>query len=168
MLKHHYKSWQDLNKRLEERLCEPLRGRISYFLTRYHKVHDSYGRASIRLDGKELVCFSWTEMIRQDNETNEIWKETGVWDYDDPALKEKWNREGTFSDWDFLEAATDYLETGIGDALMSDNPLVRIFAVLDRRVGKRTLEKIKSSGEYKSLPEWERQFWELRLREEKI
>lgn len=52
---NHYKSWVGLNKRLTQQLCEPLKNRITYFLTRYHKVHNSYGRASIRLDGKELA-----------------------------------------------------------------------------------------------------------------
>ena len=42
----HYKSWSGLNKWLNECLCEELKGRITYFLTRYHKVHDSYGRAA--------------------------------------------------------------------------------------------------------------------------
>ena len=35
----HYKSWSGLNKWLNECLCEELKGRITYFLTRYHKVH---------------------------------------------------------------------------------------------------------------------------------
>ena len=43
----HYKSWSGLNKWLNECLCEELKGRITYFLTRHHKVHDSYGRAAI-------------------------------------------------------------------------------------------------------------------------
>ena len=41
---------------------------VTYFLTRYHKVHDSYGRAAILLDGKELVSFSWIEQYRQEQQ----------------------------------------------------------------------------------------------------
>ena len=40
-----------------------------------------------------------------------------------------------------------------------------ILAILDKRVGKRTLEKIKEAEEYKKHPEWVRQFYELRLNE---
>ena len=58
----HYRSWADLNRRLTDLLCDELKGRLSYFLTRYHKVHNAYGRAAICLDKKELVCFSWVEM----------------------------------------------------------------------------------------------------------
>lgn len=50
---NHYKSWSALNKQLTSFLCDELKNRISYFLTRYHKVRNSYGRAAIRLDGKE-------------------------------------------------------------------------------------------------------------------
>jgi hypothetical protein len=45
----HYKSWTGLNKQLRENLCDELTDRIAYFLTRYHDVHNSYGRAAIRL-----------------------------------------------------------------------------------------------------------------------
>ncbi len=34
---------------------------------------------------------------------------------------------------------------------------------MDKRVGKRTLEKIKETEEYKEYPEWVRQFYELRI-----
>lgn len=159
-----YKSWSGLKKELESRLCDGLRGHVAYFLTRYHDVHNAYGRASIRIDGKELVCFSWTEVYRQDADANELWKETGVFDYNDPELVEKWNRDGTFSDYDFLDAATEYLRIPIGDALASDNPVIRIFAILDRRVGMRTLNRIKEDGKYLEYPEWVRQFFELRFR----
>ncbi|NLY96397.1 MAG: hypothetical protein GX082_03040 [Clostridiaceae bacterium] len=160
---NRYKSWSNLNKQLTERLCQPLKNRISYFLTRYRKVHNAYGRASIRFDGKDLINFSWVEMYKKDYDVNERWKETGVWDYDDRELKDKWDFEGTFSDYDFLEAAADFLQLPVKDALQSDNYLIRVFAIMDKRVGKRTLEAIRNSGEYKSYPEWVQRFYELRF-----
>lgn len=160
---NHYKSWAELNKQLTDRLCEPLKGRITYFLTRYHKVHDSYGRASIRLDGKELVNFTWVEMYKQESDMHDRWEETGVWDYEAPYLKEKWNLEATFSDDDFLAAATDFLQLSIQDALQSENYLIRVFAIMDKRVGKRTLAAIQEAGEYKAYPQWVQQFYELRM-----
>lgn len=42
-------------------------------------------------------------------------------------------------------------------------PARRVLAIMDRRVGKRTLEEIKNTGEYKSYPEWVQQFYKLRL-----
>ena len=160
---NHYKSWSGLNQQLNAFLCDPLKDRISYFLTRYHEVHNSYGRASIKLDGKELVVFSWIDMYKQESDVHEHWKETGVYDYDALELKRKWEREGTLSEWDFLQAATDFLQMPIADALTSDNCLIRIFAILDRRVGKRTIRQIQDSGVYKTYPEWVQQFYQLRF-----
>ena len=160
---NHYKSWSGLNQQLHACLCDPLRDRISYFLTRYHAVHNSYGRASIRLDGKELVVFSWIEMYRQERDVSERWEETGVYDCDAIELKRKWEQEGTLSEWDFLQAATEFLQLPITDALESDNCLIRIFAILDRRVGKRTIRKIRDSEVWKSYPEWVQQFYALRF-----
>lgn len=143
-------------------LCPELSRRITYFLTRYHEVHNSYGRASIRLDGQELTNFSWVEMYAQDKVMNDYWEETGEWE-DEEVLQKKWNETANFSDYDFLEAATNYLQLPIAEALTSDNYLIRAFAIMDKRVGKRTLEKIRKSGEYLELPDWLKQFYLLRL-----
>jgi len=159
----HYKSWSALNKQLSGLLCDELKGRLSYFLTRYHKVHNSYGRAAIRLDGRELVCFSWVEMYHQDRDLNEMWRETGVWDYTNPDLKNKWDADASYHDMDFLAAAGSFLQTPIMEALYSDNDIIRIFAVVDRRIGKRTLQRLRESGAYQGFPSWVKQFYELRL-----
>ena len=85
----HYKSWSGLNKQLTDAVCKELRGRITYFLTRYHDVHNAYGRAAIRLDGKELIQFSWVDMYRQEADVAEKWRETGKWNCEDPELLKK-------------------------------------------------------------------------------
>ena len=54
-----YKSWSDLKKQMSDLLCYSLKGRISYFYTRYHKDRGSFGRATINLDKNELISFSW-------------------------------------------------------------------------------------------------------------
>ncbi|MBD5471119.1 MAG: hypothetical protein HDR19_08420 [Lachnospiraceae bacterium] len=161
---NHYKSWSGLNNQLTDFLCDEFKDRISFFLTRYHKVHDAYGRAAILLDGKELVCFSWIESYHRYNILYEAHEKNGVrWDYYTPEMIEKWNENAIYSDWNFLSAATSFLEMPIDAALKSDDYVIRIFAILDRRVGKRTLKKIKEQGDYQTLPEWVKQFYELRL-----
>jgi len=160
---NHYKSWSDLNQRLTGFLCDGLNGRVTYFLTRYHRVHNSYGRAAVRLDGRELACFSWIEMYRQERDLHEAWEETGVWDDRDPALKGKWDAAATYCEMDFLSAATAFLQMPITEALDSDNNIIRVLAAMDRRVGKRMLQKIRERGEYQGLPAWVRQFYGLRL-----
>lgn len=160
---NHYKSWAELNKQLTDLLCDELKHRLSYFLTRYHKVHNSYGRAAVRLDNREMVCFSWIEMYHQESDLNKLWKQTGVWDDKDQILKKKWDEDATYCEMDFLSAATLFLQMPIIDALDSDNYMIRMFAIVDRRIGKRTLEKIREKGDYESFPIWVKQFYELRL-----
>ncbi len=174
---NHYKSWSGLNKQLQNNLCDELKGRITYFLTYYRKVHNSYGRASISLNKHELINFSWVEMLKQDsdyhniigtNDSNDIIYEVILEKEMEKELLKSWNEEAVLSDHDFLLAATDYLQLPIDDALKSNNYIIKIFAILDKRVGKRTLEKIKLEGDYKNYPEWVQKFYELRLESGKI
>lgn len=158
-----YKSWSGLRKQLTDMLCEELHGRIDYFLTYYREVHNSYGRAAILLDGRELCAFSWRDMYTQEHDTDELWRETGVWDSSAPELKEKWDRGCVYCEKDFTRAATEYLSMPIAEALGSSDMIIRCLAITDRRVGKRTLKRIADSGEYLTLPDWVRQFYELRL-----
>ncbi len=160
----HYKSWSGLKKQLTERLCDELQGRIDYFLTYYHKVHNSYGRASIRLDGRDIICFSWIEMYHQDQSLNRLYNESGI-DYADatPMLKDEWDENQTYSEGDFLAAVTAFRSLSVEDALSSDDYIVRILAILDRRVGKRRLAAIRDAEEYLGYPSWVREFYRLRL-----
>lgn len=148
---------------MSELLCEPMKGRVTYFLTRYHTVHNAYGRAAIRLDGKELVCFSWIDMYRQEGDLHALWRRTGKWNSQDAALKEKWDQAGTYCEMDFLAAALKFLELPIAAALDSENYIIKVFAVLDRRVGARTLRAIADGGEFLHYPDWTKQFYLLRL-----
>ncbi len=165
---YHFKSWSGLNKQLSAFLCDSLRERITYFFTFYHEAHSAYGRAAIRLDGRELVCFSWIEMFRQEYDVSKRIEQTGHYEPQSPELKEKWDHNCTYCNYDFLNAALIFLNQPVTDSLMSEDYIQRIFAVMDRRVGKRTLLKIRAAGEYRDYPAWVRQFYELRFRAEHL
>lgn len=159
-----YKSWRALKNQLEDLLCTELKGRVTYFLTRYHRVHDSYGRAAILLDGRELVCFSWIEMYKQEYELSKLYHD-GTRSYSECAaeLEREWDKSCTYCDMDFLAAALEFTDMPIQAALQSENSIIRILAVMDRRVGKRTLQKLGQKLNGDDLPEWARQFYDLRL-----
>lgn len=163
----HYKSWAGLNKQLSGMLCDAYKDRITYFLTRYHDVHNAYGRAAVRLDGKELAAFSWIEMYHQEADVARAFKEDETASYEGlySDMKPKWDMGCTYYEMDFLSAALQFRSMAIEDALHSDNHIIRIFAILDRRVGTRTLRQIAADEAYKALPPWVRQFYELRLAE---
>lgn len=151
----HHKSWSNLRKVLEEdRLCPSLRGRVQYFMTRYHDAHDDEGRLCIRVDGKEYLnsCFMNIRYKTPD----------GFWHW---RTKEEQIQKGLFDNLDVRKAIEKYVdELTIDDALASDDPLARLFAVLDRRVGKRRLPQLAVA--MKDEPEWLRFFYRLRLEAE--
>ena len=50
-------TWTKMRQKLEqEYLAESLRGRLTYFVTTYHAMHDGdEGRVAVRLDGQEVL-----------------------------------------------------------------------------------------------------------------
>lgn len=160
---NHYKSWSYLNKKLQSLLCDELRGRITYFLTSYHKVHNSYGRACVRLDGREIVSFDWINMYRQESDFYAEWKKSGksLEEFGEapPDLLNKWDENCTYCEADFLSAATAFLNMPINQALQSDNSIIKMLAIMDRRTGKRTLQTLTPP----KSPTWLPQFYELRV-----
>ena len=160
-----YKSWSNLKKQMNDLLCDSLKDKITYFYTSYHEVHNAYGRATIRYGEKELVAFSWVEMYAQEREVSRLYAEGKKVSYEE-LEKEKWMPECTLCEADFLSALTVYLKNDIAASLCSDNYLLRIFAYLDRRVGKRTLARIKDDVD--TLPEWVKQFYQIRCEAERV
>ena len=173
-----YKSWSNLKKQMTELLCDALSDKITYFYTSYHSVHSAYGRATINYEKRELVAFSWDIglFIQWEDEYKALRelsvqeKKTlgNVWNaqihINEALMREKWMPNCTLCDSDFIQAVTVYLKKDIASALSSENYLLRVFAYMDRRVGKRTLVKIREVIE--SLPEWVQRFYRLRCEAE--
>ena len=170
-----YKSWSNLKKQMNDFLCDSLKDKISYFYTSYHEVHNAYGRATINYEKRELVDFSWDVGYAKWDDEYTVLKENNVniqtlrnfhavWDeqkrVQEKLTNSKWMPEGKLCETDFINAVTTYLKTDIATSLNSDNYLLRVFAYMDRRVGKRTLIKIKD--EVDKMPEWVKQFYRIR------
>ncbi|MBE6852366.1 MAG: 23S rRNA (uracil(1939)-C(5))-methyltransferase RlmD [Ruminococcus sp.] len=156
--KSGYKSWSNLKKQMHDLLCDSLKDKISYFYTSYHEVHNAYGRATINYSKKEIVAFSWVEMYKQEQEVSQLYSQGKKVSYGE--IMKKWMPECKLCDADFINSLTIYLKTDIAASLNSDNYLLRVFAYMDRRVGKRTLVKIKDDVE--KLPDWVKQFYQIR------
>ena len=159
-----YKSWSNLKKQMHDLLCDSLKDKISYFYTSYYEVHNAYGRATINYNKKEMVAFSWVEMYAQEREISQLYAEGKKVSYGE--LGKKWMPECKLCDDDFIYSITIYLKTDIATSLNSDNNLLRLFAYMDRRVGKRTLIKIKD--EVEKLPDWVKQFYQIRCESDGI
>ena len=163
-------TWSGIRNKLErDYLCKSLRGRIQYFATSYSKSADHEGRAAIRLDG--------VEVLRSDYYTyfDHVWskfhqlRSTTLKDCD--SAKEAIDmahayalEQGTFDQRVFYEAFAIFDNQSIGKSMNSENPLVRIFALLDRRLGKRRLLALKESMECELS--WVRAFYVIRMQAE--
>lgn len=171
------KSWGGTKKRLEtDLLCEKLQGKIKYFYTEYHYLDEEwYGRFAIRYNGEEVFISSnydynyyWDEIF--DYEKKYVQGENeGYWDWshrvDALVIKDIVNK-GHVPVKYFKKYFDEFFHTDIKDAINHENPVIRMLAVLDRRVGVRTLQKIALN--LNEQPEWLRNIYKIRLDAEDI
>ena len=71
-----------------------------------------------------------------------------------------------YEDSEFSEALKRYRSQSIAESLASPNPIQRMFAIVDRRVSKRMLQRLRDS--LLGQPDWLRRFYEARLMAEDI
>ncbi|MBQ8195583.1 MAG: hypothetical protein IJZ47_09470 [Oscillospiraceae bacterium] len=162
-------TWSGIRAKLENDYLAPsLRGRIQYFATTYSKCPDHEGRAAVRLDGEEILKSSYFEkMIAHSREFHKLYEGTGK-SYGEcwmQAFDEAVNA-GEFDQRVFYRAFEEYDNQSIEQSLESTCPIVRLFAILDRRVGKRRLIKLREriSDEL----DWLKPFYLLRFEAEGI
>ena len=158
-------TWSGMRKKLErEYLVESLRGHIQYYATSYRKSHDHEGRAAIRYDGKEIikVCY-WNNWMkaglfpRDEKYERRMAMENAY--MDDVALK-----LGVFDQRCFYRAFEEFEHQSIEESLVSNNLIIRIFAILDRRIGKRRLLLMQET--INDEPEIFQEFFAIRAKAE--
>ena len=159
-------SWSAMRKVLEhENICDSLKGRVQYFVTRYRESHDQEGRVAVRLDGNEIFKSNFYDgEIKRREAWNEINASKGrPTDYAESGEQMELEalNKGGFERLAFYNAFYRYQNSGINDSLQSSDPVVRLFAILDKRVGRRRLHKIIS--EIEQQPIWLKPFYRLRL-----
>ena len=71
---------------------------------------------------------------------------------------------GVFDEYCFYKAFNEFDNQSIEESLKSDDLIVRIFAVLDRRIGKRRLKLMKAT--IADEPETFREFYAIRAKAE--
>lgn len=165
-------SWSGMRKYLEKEMLAPsLAGRLRYGCTAYVGM-DGCHIFTVAIDGEEIKRFSLETVntyfiengYKENNEPygiGEYWQ--GFWHVMDkmPLLSRT-----EYTCVEFAEALDRYRNQAIQDSVCAENPLVRMFAVLDRRVGKRTLAALKETLD--DQPEWLKRFYTLRFDAEGI
>lgn len=111
--------WSKTKKKLEDLLCDSLKERLEYHCSNY-RMHDGIGRTYITIDKKEVLNMC---TLKRDY-------------YRKP-------KDGVYSQVEFIDSVYKYFDLSIEEAQKSEDPIIRMLGVLDRRTGKRTLESMK-------------------------
>ena len=152
-------TWSHTRKKLEEDyLCPALRGRVQYFATTYKLCPDHEGRAAIRVDGVEVLKSGYYAYA------SAFWKLQNVEGADWREAAQIVLDNGLFDQRDFYAAFQEFDNQSVETSLTSKHPIVRIFALLDRRAGKRRLAALESTMENEL--DWVRPFYLLRMEAE--
>lgn len=132
--------WTPLRKKLEDNLPDCLKGHIAFHMAGYTDgtmAHDKGHQWSTI-----TICHDKKIVLRTYLYFDYLYNESSSWKRCHP-------KKGRYFDTDhFFKAYDDYMSKKHEETAFVDDPYFRMFALLDRRTGKRTLQKYVDSGEY--------------------
>jgi hypothetical protein len=130
--------WSKLKSRIKALIAPELRDRIDFHLTSYRASHDGADKVWITIDGARVFdCKHYPYEWASDAAYADGLRGNQV--------KSALANVGIHGPKDFGNAMRAYLDLPVDEALASSDPIVRAFAIVDRRVGKRTLAKLDLS-----------------------
>lgn len=165
--------WSSLKNSVEERLCKPLQKRVQVHKTLYRGSHNrcqfdaGSGRFWILLDREQIFSASdqefWNEVVPLRNDLCRSVGSVRSGDAGRYAAQEQakviLHAKGIYSHYDCQDALKESLNLSIEDAITSSNKLIKAFAMVDKRLGKRRLRELSPDvGEHWLV----KQFYELR------
>lgn len=166
--------WSKLKQRVEDQMADSLQHRVEVHSTRYYP---GQGRGWITVDKREVADMSHLRAAMESARiANEIHTDDTNPETSQPPLHTQWyasrsydqvlrRQDSVLSQYEFHHMLWDSLSLSIEDALVSDHYLIRAFAMLDSRLGKRRLRTLHLSDDEHPLV---RQFYALRCEAEGI
>lgn len=148
----YHPKWSKAKKRLMSFVCESLHSRVDFQVINYRKAHDQLGRAVITVDKVEMLSMCTITAEREEYyRERDIRIQSDDFSYDNvfnnraiqEQAHEQLKMEDIYAQYDFFSALEEYFNSPIEVSLKSNDRLIKILCMLDRRVGKRTLRKIK-------------------------
>lgn len=147
--------WSKAKKQLKGFICESLKDRIDFHIIIYRKAHDQLGRAVITVDKKEVLNMcTITSDIALNRKEWDIRRNQNI-EYDIYNKNQNYEisvqahnlikAEGVFAQYDFFDSLEEYFSSSIEKALNSTDMVIKILSLIDRRIGKRTLQKLSES-----------------------
>ena len=187
------KNWKHTKKLLEDLLCDKLKGRITYQLHCYRPDDDWTGYLEILLDKKLIfragsclaknpnysVLMSEDEIRRimikylkadsssESAEVNATSIRTAAGFICSYIRNCQRQEQGRIFLEDAMVMLGEYLSSDIETNLKSSSPFINALAILDRRVGKRRLQKLADESS-SVAPKWAWPFYKARFEAEGI
>lgn len=134
--------WSKHKQIIESKICESLKKRIKIHLTHYRAVDEPESKFWITFDGKEIFSASKMKWL---NEWDEIKKEyskrhdaENPFDYAEKVM----HYNGKYNVDDIQDSLQQYINMPIEEALVSKDFIIKAFAMIDKRTGKRRLSSI--------------------------
>ncbi len=151
-----FMQWSKIKTRLRALVCDSLRDRIDFHLTTYRTHHNDFGGVCkcgdaqdlwITVDGLQVFRASYCKF---EHERFLMWK-AGIPLSDQHEMMKLAHLQELHRPYDVRTALRNYLDLNPRDALRSPDPILRALAILDRRIGSRTLKQLKVEDEEHSL-----------------
>ncbi len=166
--------WSKSKKTLEEKLAPCLAKKIEYVMETGHKVPWGLSaKVEIKYLGEPIACFregidylvGHYEFQERSMLSEITWTKEETHQLFLKVQKQLWQEQNYTSSM-FFKGMVEYFSLPIADALKHEQWMIRLFAILDRRCGKRTLRKL--CQEINTYPDLLKEFYMIRLSNEKI
>jgi hypothetical protein len=152
--------WSRLRSSVRALICPELRRRVDFHVTSYRHRSSRIRSGVVTVDGQRVLSLSYDRFCREgDGWFASVRQEGGG-----PSYKEwEWSPLQTdeiHPPQQLGDAMRAYLAMPHRSALESGNPFLRALAIVDRRMGRRTLDELKiGEGEHSLVKE----FYRLRM-----
>lgn len=134
--------WSKLRKRIEDNFADSIKSRISIHSTAYGNC--TCGHAWLTLDGEVIANFCTRAFFNRypaGYERGEIELEKKQLN----KYKDQFVEYGELTRQDIYSICWEYIhELGIDEALKSEDSLTQSLTVLDKRLGKKRIERLKN------------------------
>lgn len=134
------RQWSKFKAGLRERWAPSVRGRLDVHMAMYRALGEEYGRVWFTWDGNEIYSFDDLKTHLRTYRLREQLEELGE-DFEaaSEASMKAARSEGQDYVGGFGQSADRFLGLKIGEAVRSDDPIVRGLSMIDRRAGRRTV-----------------------------
>lgn len=153
--------WSKIRTRLRACVCPELRKRVDFHLTNYREYGSRAHEVWITVDGEKVFSASYCDYMISENVLQRktglgTWSEAEEGKLAHDILTRAEIHDASVTVYTFRE----YLDSDPQNAIVSSDPVLKSLAIIDRRIGQRTLTKLRVRKAEHSLV---RKFYSLRL-----